>query len=336
MNKRTILLIAAAGLVGLLYTLDSGYRSWIEEPTQRLEGQIASLQQELSDANAEQVAGRRLANRLDDYASRALPHDPELARSRYQAWLLHLVDLHGLQSASVNADSPQPIEVRGRIDRKRRRGLGYTIRYTLRARTTLPQLTDFLHDFQSSGQLHKIRSFALNPQGLGDQLNLDLSIETLSLQATERSEELSTLVRTDSSFPNRQAFATFVQRNIFAKGFSRTLGQIRLTAITQNRQGQLEAWFAVGSPAKTQILTSGDYLELALHEVRVQSVESARVEVLVNGANAWITLGNSIGDVMQPDKNPTEDKPAENTPAENIPTDSNQTDESTSITLNVN
>jgi hypothetical protein len=336
MNRRTILLLAAAGLVGLLYALDSGYRSWIEEPTQRLEGKITSLQQELSDANAEQVAGRRLANQLDDYASRALPHDPELARSRYQAWLLHLVDQHGLQSASVDADAPQQVEIRGRIDRKRRRSLGYTIRYTLRARTTLPQLTDFLHDFQRSGQLHKIRSFALNPQGLGDQLNLDLSIETLSLEATERAEELSSLVRADTSFPSRQAFTTFVQRNIFAKGFSRTLGQIRLTAITRNRQGQLEAWFAVGSPAKTQILTDGGKLELDLHEVRVQSIESTRVEVTVNGITAWITLGNSIGEILQPETVPADIIPADTSPSDITSSEPEPASESSAITLNGN
>jgi hypothetical protein len=305
-NRRTILLIAGAGLVAALYAVDSGYRTWIEEPTQQLEGKLTALQQELSDANADQVAGRRLASRLDDYASRALPHDPELARSLYQAWLLALVEQHGLQAAAVDADSPQPIEVRGRLDRRRKRGIGHTIRYTVRARTTLQQLVDFMYDFQHSGQLHKIRSLSLNPQGLGDQLNLNLSIETLALEATERADQLSDWVRDESSFGTRGQYEGLVRRNVFARGFSQSLGQIRLTAITRNRDGRMEAWFAVGSPMKTQIRTEGQQLELNLYEVLVRTLESDRVELLVNGASVWLPLGRTLGDVLQPPTSPSD------------------------------
>lgn len=306
MNRRTVMLLVGAGLVVLLYAVDSGYRSWIEEPTQQYQGKLTSLQKELTDLNAEQVAGRRLANRLDDYAERALPHDPELARSRYQAWLLGLLESHGFQGAAVDADSPQPIEVRGRLDRKRRRNVGYSIRYTVRARTSLQQLVDFMYDFQHSGQLHKIRSISLNPQGLGDQLNLNLTIETLALEATERSDQLSDLVRDDTSLGARRDFETLVRRNVFARGFSQSLGQIRLTAITRNRGGQLEAWFAVGTPAKTQILMTGQQLELSLHEVRVMAIETDTVQLAVNGADVWIPLGSTLKDILQPTTSPSD------------------------------
>lgn len=300
MNRRTIVLASAAAVIGVFYFLDAGYRSWIEEPTERLENQQTALQEELADLQTEQVAGRRLANRLDDYADRALPYDPNLARSEYREWLLQLVERHQMQSASVNADAPQPVEVRGRVDRRNRRRIGHTIRFTLRTRTSLPRFVDFLYEFHQSAQLHKVQSFSLNPVGNGSELDLTLVIETLCLEATERADTLSDLVRRDEPEPDRSEYELLVQRNVFARGFSESLSEIRLGAITQSRDGTLQAWFAVGSPAKTQIVGAGEALDLPLHSVEVQQIESDRVQVAINELSSWLKLGQTLGDVLQP------------------------------------
>lgn len=308
MNRRTIVLASAAALIGVLYFLDAGYRSWIEEPMERLENQQSALQKELGDLQAEQVAGRRLANQLDDYAARALPYDPNLARSQYREWLLQLVERHEMQSASVNAEAPQPVEVRGRIDPRERRRIGHTIRFTLRTRTSLSRLVDFLYEYHQSAQLHKIQSFSLNPVGNGSELDLTLVIEALCLEATERSDTLSDLVRRDDSEPPRSEYELLVQRNVFARGFAESLAQIRLGAITQNRDGTLQAWFAVGSPAKTQIVGADEALDLPLHSVEVQQIESDRVQISINELSIWLKLGQTLGDVLQPNKPASEPK----------------------------
>lgn len=300
MNRRTQLLLIAAGLVFAFYFLDSGYRGWIEEPTDQLQNQLQALRGELDDLQVEQVQGRRLSNRLDLYAARALPWDANLARSRYRQWLLELVAAHQMQSASVNAENPQPIEIRGRLNRRKQRRIGHTIRFTLRARTTLSRLVDFLHDFERSAQLHKIQSYSLNPLGNGSELDLSLVIETLSLEAAERETSLSAWQQRPDRLPPRSAFQPLVQRNIFAQGFSKSLAEMRLAAITQNRAGQKQAWFDVGSPAKTQIVAAGEQLDLPLHSIKVEQIEVERVQIAVNDLSHWLRLGQTVGEVLEP------------------------------------
>lgn len=315
-NRRTILLAAGAIAVLVMYGLDTGYRSLIEQPMQRYENELKAVEKKLREANASQVTGRRLANQLEQCAARALPYDPALARSSYQDWMLKLVEQHQMQSASVDADTPRPIEVRSRTTKRKRNLVGHRIDFTLRARTTLEHLTDFLYDFHRSAQLHKIRSLSLTPLVNGNQLDLSLSIETLSLQATERKAELSTLIRGQQSVPEREHFQQFVNRNLFAKGFSKSLGQVRLNAITQNRSGQREGWFAVGSPPKTQILSEGDRLDLPLHTVRIDALEADRVRLTVNEYPCWLALGQTLDQVLG---NPTPEKSA---PEVSVPAES--------------
>lgn len=299
MNQRTILLLSLAGAVGLLYMADSGYRAFIEQPTQQYEGKLTALDEEQADAQVAQLEGRRLSKRLEEYAERSLPFDPELARSKYQDWLLQLVESHEMKSAAVDADTPRPIEVRSRTSRSKRRLIGHSISYTLRSRTNLAHLTDFLYDFHRSAQLHKIRGFSLTPLSDGSQLDLNLTIESLALQATEREDVLSDWVRTDESFPRREEFDAFVQRNLFAKGFSKVLGEIRLTAITVDRGGESQAWFETGKGTATQKLRAGEELSIPLHTVRVIGFEDKGVRVSVNEMDCVLGLGESLGDVLQ-------------------------------------
>lgn len=297
-NRRTILLAAGGIAVIFMYIMDTGYRSLIEQPTQRYEGELGAVESKLQDANTSQVTGRRLVNQLDDFAARALPFDPALARSSYQDWLLKLVEQHQMESASVDAETPRPIEVRSRTAKRKANLIGHRIGFALRARTTLDHLTDFLHDFHRSAQLHKIRNLSLTPLVNGNQLDLNLSIETLSLQSTEREGELSKLVRDEQTFPPRAEYQEFVSRNLFAKGFSRSLGQVRLNAITQNRSGELEGWFAIGSPPQTQIASLGGVLDLPLHTVKIESFEESRIKLMVNEFECWLSLGETIGQVL--------------------------------------
>jgi len=307
MNQRTFILAAGAAAVLILYFFDSGYRSFIEKPTQRYEGELKSVESKLSDANVSQITGRRLAIELDDHAARALPYDPALARSSYQDWLLKLVEQHRMESASVDAENPRPIEIRSRTSKRKSRLVGHRIGFNLRARTTLTHLTDFLYDFHRSAQLHKIRSFSLSPLVNGNQLDLSLAIETLSLQSTEREGGLSQLVRSDDNYPTRVDFNEFVNRNLFAKGFSKSLGQVRLNAITENRSGESEGWFAVGSPAKTQIIQAGDSIDIPLHTVKVVSFDEDRVELTVNDFRCWISLGQTLAAVLgEPPSSPSD------------------------------
>ena len=298
MNRRTLVLALGAAVVGLFYLLDQGYSRFIEQPTTLLETQLAAAQRSLGDAKADQISGRKLANLLEGYAERALPHDPALARAVYQKWLLELVERHRMESASINAETPQAIEVRGRVNRRQRRVIGHTIRYGVRARTTLQHLTDFLHEFQRSVHLHKIVSFSLSPLSGGSALDLILVVETLSLDATERVDRLSDWTRVETPASDRQAYQGLVNRNLFARGVSPELAGIQLGAITRGRGGVDQAWFRVGTPPKTQIVTAGESLELSLHSVLVKQIDAEKVLISVNDFSGWLNLGESLGKLL--------------------------------------
>lgn len=304
MNRRTLFLALGAAVVGVFYLLDQGYSRLIEQPTSLLETQLAAAQRSLGDAKAEQISGRKLANRLEDYAERALPHDPALARAVYQKWLLELVERHRMESASVNAETPKAIEVRGRVNRRQRRVIGHTIRYGVRARTTLQRWTDFLHDFQRSAQLHKIVSFSLSPLSGGSALDLNLVVETLSLDATERADRLSDWTRVETPTSDRQAYQGLVNRNLFARGVSPELARIRLGAITRGRGGMDQAWFRVGTPPRTQIVSAGESLELSLHSVLVKQIEAEKVLISVNDFSGWLNLGETLGKLLGVESDP--------------------------------
>ena len=185
------------------------------------------------------------AKPLASYTARALPYDPELARSLYQDWLLQLVETHRLESASVDAGSPNRLEIKSR-GQKKRKLVGHSFNMTLRAKTTLPQLVNLLHDFRQVGHLHKIRSLSLVPLGTGSELDVNMSIEVLSMQHADREDTLSTWVRDDENADPLKVYSDLLRRNLFARGLPQALAQIRLQAITTDKNGRKEAWLGTG------------------------------------------------------------------------------------------
>ena len=107
------LLIAGLAVFGL-YAADSLYRNWIELPKQQLTAQIDDLSSKINASKSEQLVAQKQGKRLEALAARALPEDPQLARSLYQQWLLNLIETNELTSASVDAAQPVRLEIRSR------------------------------------------------------------------------------------------------------------------------------------------------------------------------------------------------------------------------------
>jgi hypothetical protein len=303
MNTRTKwLLIGAASVFGL-YFADSFYRSWIEEPQQHLIAQIDALNEKVQEAKDQQLVAQKIGKQLDNYAGRALPYDPQLARSGYQKWLLDLVAKHDVRSASVDAGQPVPITIRvQRNGKSSQEVVGHRISYSLRGQDSLARLTDFLYDFRQVGHLHKIRSLTLNPVGTEGQLDINMTIEVLSLEATPRKDGLSAWRLAEDAAPPRDQYQQLVHRNLFAQGFAQVLYDVQLKAITFGRSGAADAWFQVDSQGNTERLGVGETVPVALHEIVVADIKPERVLVEVNGDPGWIKLGQSVGDILSSEK----------------------------------
>lgn len=300
MNRRTKWLAIGAAIVFGLYFVDRTYRSWVEEPTTRLTSEVDRLTAELQSTNDAQTVAQRTNRRLDSYSQRALPADPQLARSAYQQWLIQLLHRHGVKSASIDAGQPRPMENRSRLNRRKRIPVGHRISYTLRGQATLAQWSDLLAEFHQAGHLHKIGSLSFNPLGTEGLLDANLTIEVLGMVSSPRKDTLTQwkLASTPSETTQGQ-YGALVRRNLFARGFSKELYEIELKAITFNKLGQAEAWFKTDGQGTMHTLQVHQNLPVALHAVSIEEVLRDRVLVKLSGEPIWISLGQSLGEACQ-------------------------------------
>lgn len=303
MNHRTRWLLLSAVVVFGIYGLDQIYRSQIEEPTNRLNADLDRLTSELQESDDAEAIARRSVQRFESYQQRSLPYESHLARSAYQEWLLRQVDLHQIQSASVDAAQPRPLEIRSRSDRRKRILVGNSIMYSLRGKATLAQWTNWMKDFRSAGHLHKIRGFSLNPLGTEGQLDASLTIEVFSLTTAARREELSDWEMSPSEELADTNYGEFVRRNLFARGFAQALFDVELKAITFDRDGEAEAWFQLDSRGNMHAAKAPAQLPMALHDIAVMEIRPDNVLVEVNGESFVVSMGQSIGEVCNPEKN---------------------------------
>ncbi|MBX3422651.1 MAG: hypothetical protein KF752_13945 [Pirellulaceae bacterium] len=298
MNRRTQLLLLAAGLVFGLYGADRLYRTQIEEPTQRLSADLVRLGQQRNDLDSQYKAAQKAVQRLDSYQQRALPYEPQLARAAYQDWLLRLVSEHQLRSASVDAALPRRIEIRSRTERRQRVLVGHSITYSLRGQGTLAQWSDLLSEFQNAAQLHKITSVAFNPLGAGGELDGNLTIEVLSLNGSTRKDSLSTWQLAKDRRPPASVQTELVSRNLFARGFAKALMDVQLKAITTDRNGQSQVWFSIDASGQTEVLNARQRLPLALHDIEVTEIHQDHALIQVNRQPIKISLGQSVAEAL--------------------------------------
>lgn len=297
MNTRTKWLAIGGLLVILFYAGDTLYRSWIEKPTQQLTAERDALSDTLRETQDQQMLAQKASKRLDDYAARALPYSPQLARSAYQEWLLTEVEKHGLRSASVDAAQPVAVAIKSRTKKGKREAIGYRIGYSVRAQATLAKLSQFLEAFRNAGHLHKIRSLALNPTGKEGLLDVNLSIEVLGLDASPNKDTLSQWQLASDARPATEGPEKFVQRNLFARGFAKALEEIQLSAITIDRHGAAQAWFRLDSRGTTETVGVGQQIPVALYDISVAEILPGKVLVHFNETPYWLTLGQSIAQV---------------------------------------
>jgi len=292
MNQRTRLLLIAMSAMGVLWAGDAGYRSLIEEPSLARKRQVEKLDQKIVDARDSIVDSAGATERLDELERLSLPYDSELARSRYQDWLLGLVQSVELTGASVDAGKPASVSIKDRDTRKPKQiFLRYS--FSLRGRGTLQQVSRFLYHFYQAGHLHKIGSITMNPISGGSLIDFSASIEAIGLTRCERKEELSgeSVHRLASS--NFADYQSISRRNLFARHGDETLSKIVLSAITIASNGTAQAWFALGD-GETQVLKRGDRLEVTAHSIEVVDIVAGQVLLDVNGRVVTLKAGESI------------------------------------------
>ena len=294
-DKRTRTLLLVLGSIGVLYTGDLAYRSWIESPRQEAERQKSRLEKRIRATKLSLAKSKRIAADLEQLEGQSLPWDLEVARSSYQSWLLQLVQRAKLQTPNVDSSEPVPLSV-GRGGRRAKPDY-HKIGFTLRTRGSLKHVVHFLFDFYRADHLHKIRSMNLNPVGRDRNLDLTLSIETLVLSTALREKELSPGVSERLASAKREDYQPLVRRNLFnSGGGAEAANKVQFTAVTRNRDGTSQAWFRIAPGGKTQILSAGQPLNCPGLEVLVLEVLPAATILSVDGERIRLQVGQRLAE----------------------------------------
>jgi len=295
-KRRNILFLAALGIVALFFVGDKAYRKFYEEPAKHAEDLKKQLNKKLDDAKLELRKSKRVVQQLEDIEKKSLPWNAEMARARYQDWLLQLAEDAKLEGTSVDSGEPVPVT---KSDRRSRKSIELYKRFSfsVRGRGDLGQVTKFLYDFYRGGHLQKIRSLNLNPLGQGQQVDMNLSVEAIALPNADREAELTSLVSEQLALPDVRDYQDIARRNFFGRGGTKSAWkQIVLSAVTSDVHGTAEAWFKASDQKETLVLPVGQSLSRPSFDVLVVSLDDNAATVSVDGQLYRMTIGQSLAD----------------------------------------
>jgi len=289
---------------------------WVVENV--LQGPIASarqtterLNEEIKNKEDDLRRAREDAKNLARWKTQSLPSDTEVARSLYQAWLLELVDHVKLGNTSVNSGEPLS-----------RRGLYYTIAFSVRGQGTLQQMTEFLFLFYQTDLLHQIRSLNITPLGNTDRLDLSLAIETAVLpgagpeatkaataeetqatifedmrrRASGQSDRLASVSLASYEPPTLADYEPIVTRNLFGVGGSPDAASHAYLTSINSVNGEPQAWFTLRASGKILKLGKGEPFEIGQVSGTIADIQGSDVVLESDGERWLLTLGESLTD----------------------------------------
>lgn len=297
MNDRTKFLMASMGLVFAALLGDAGYRKFVEEPTAARERELSRINKQIKQAEDAIFESADAADRLAAIEQYSLPYDVELARSRYQDWLLVLVKQCELEAPRVDPGNPTPVSIRNRRTRKPQE-IYHRYGFSVRGRGSLHQITRFLYEFYRAGHLHKISSVALNPVAGGTQLDVTVAIEALGLTRCERESELSGESIDRLAYSDLNDYQSVVYRNVFASDGDEPLKSSRLTAVTFDVNGQAGAWYSQGDDRPSRVLGRGESLEVSGHRIEIVDIQPRLVLIDIDGTVTRMSIGMSLQEAL--------------------------------------
>jgi hypothetical protein len=165
------------GLLGSYYLYDIVMGKFNDR-----EKKIAQWKKTISDNQVKIDDGNLARKKMNDWDHRSLPTDEKIAASKYEDWLIDLVNGAHFESPTVGL---QPTNGQSTTYKK----YGFEIKAD--ADMSMKPVVDFLFKFYASGQLQKIRQLMIKPHIDGKALDVTIDIEALLLPGADRSDKLS-------------------------------------------------------------------------------------------------------------------------------------------------
>jgi hypothetical protein len=204
-NSRERLLALIVGCVAVLVAGFFTY-SWVKGQFDRRARDITKLTSDIKKFERTAALGRTASSKISRYEQRSLPANADIARTRYQTWLVNEMESTGLIEPDVKFGTAQGGE----------KDIYIKQNFTVDAIGTLPQVVDLLHSFYSVDWLHRITRLSLKPIKDSKLLGITMQIETLSLKKANSIDKLDPIPSSRLALKSRDAYYdTIVGRNIF-------------------------------------------------------------------------------------------------------------------------
>ncbi|MBN2476169.1 MAG: hypothetical protein JXB62_16270 [Pirellulales bacterium] len=327
LQKREKILVGATGgllLASVVYFLLPGGSGGSSGSLGQLRQQRDALASEVDEKKMDAKYAAKASDHLAEFERRALPTDRELARSLYLKWLRELA----ISRAKLHDAKVDPAEEQSR------RGIYRKLRFTVLARGTLSELTEFLYGFYSADLLHKIVRLTAQPLENSEELSLVITIEALSLPEVtakmlsaepakrldlpKKEDYLRTVVRRklEEAVDGRQdryldtggLFAGFVPYRPPPPPVAPrndpppeprppgfdTTKHTYVTA-TLETSGKPEVWLNVRTTGEKLKLFEGDPFEIGEVTGSIVQIEPRFVVVEIEGQRFRVKLGDSLG-----------------------------------------
>lgn len=194
-------IVAAVGLLLLAFFVTG----WVNNQFATRRQRIAQLEKEIRDFKRQVLAGQLAAKKLSEYEARSLPANPEVARTRYQQWLVNVMETAGLIEPDISFQRAQ-VE----------KNLFVKQSFLVEGAGTLPQIVEMLYAFYGVDWLHQITDLKLRPVKDSKLLNLTMQVETLSLTKARQTDKLEARPSHRLQLASREAYYdVIVGRNPF-------------------------------------------------------------------------------------------------------------------------
>jgi hypothetical protein len=320
-KREKILGSSAIGLLVLLLL----YLFWPEKQStiQELRDQCEIKQAELDRNKNRALQAEKSKIRLADWQRRSLPADQEIAQSLYENWLRNLVSKSSFSNISITGQPAQyarDLTASRATTTSKKSGSSQPenfvyIRYSLKIKCqgSLEKLTRFLYDFYSAGHLHKISTINIKPIKNSSDLDLDLTVEALSLPGSKQKDKLYVETGKILKLSLDEYKKTIVDRNLFAAykpaapPRSRDTGPkdppkppkinplqfSYLTAIIE-ADGVPEAWLLERTTGQTLRLHEGEGFKIDKYNGKVIRIGYNEIEIELDGQNHTIGYGSNL------------------------------------------
>lgn len=265
--------------------------------------------------------------RLDRWEAASLPRKLDAARSCYQAWLRGLVEKFGFRGCEVFSGEPQA-----------RRDAYTVFPFQIQGEASLDELVRFLHEFYSTGHLHKVRRLSIRPIGDGSRLQLAIAIEALSLPNADRLDTLSEAKADRLRLGQLDAYRRLVNRRLMeSERWVETGGLFaawrpapkppdppwvdrrvepprqppppppppfdhgRFAVVTGILEvdGRPQLWLLVQTTGQRQQLGQGDEFRVGLRRGKVVWIGSREAEIELDGKRRLVSVGQRLDEGIE-------------------------------------